>query len=98
MATILGVVVVIWGFVGFYIVNEAERGVVLRFGRVMDAVVGPGLHWNPAIVDVVSLINVSELNAKTYDNRAMLTTDENIIDIIVTVQYLIQDPVSYVIA
>ncbi len=92
------VVVVIWGFMGFYIVNEAERGVVLRFGRIMDAVVGPGLHWNPPIVDVVSLINVSELNAKTYENRAMLTTDENIIDIIVTVQYLIQDPINYVIA
>ena len=38
------------------------------------------------------------LNAKTYENRAMLTTDENIIDIAVTVQYRIQDPIKYVIA
>jgi membrane protease subunit HflC len=60
--------------------------------------VQPGLHWNPPVVDEVSLVNVSELNAKTYENRAMLTTDENIIDIAVTVQYLIQDPVKYVIA
>mgnify|MGYP003322439550 FL=1 len=58
----------------------------------------PGLHWNPPIVDDVNLVNVSELNAKTYENRAMLTTDENIIDIAVTVQYLIRDPVNYVIA
>jgi membrane protease subunit HflK len=83
---------------GFYIVDEAERGVVLRFGKVLDLTVQPGLHWNPPVVDEVSLVNVSELNAKTYENRAMLTTDENIIDIAVTVQYLIQDPVKYVIA
>ncbi|CAN0503650.1 unnamed protein product, partial [Discosporangium mesarthrocarpum] len=92
------VVVVVWGFMGFYIVDEAERGVVLRFGRVLDGTVQPGLHWNPPLVDEVSIVNVSELNAKTYENNSMLTTDENIIDIAVTVQYLIEDPVDYVIA
>lgn len=92
------VVAVVWGFLGFYIVDEAERGVVLRFGRVMDDVVLPGLHWNPPLVDEVNIVNVSQLNAKTYENRAMLTTDENIIDIAVTVQYRIEDPVNYVIA
>ena len=98
IAGLVAVVAVIWGFMGFYIVDEAERGVVLRFGKVLDLTVQPGLHWNPPVVDEVSLVNVSELNAKTYENRAMLTTDENIIDIAVTVQYLIQDPVKYVIA
>ncbi len=98
LAGLLGVVVVIWAFMGFYIVDEAERAVVLRFGRVLDNTVNPGLHWNPPIVDEVHLVNVSQLNAETYENSAMLTTDENIIDIDVTVQYRIQDPVKYVIA
>ena len=98
LAGLLAFVVVAWAFIGFYIVDEAERGVVLRFGEVLDDIVQPGLHWNPPIVDDVNLVNVSELNAKTYENRAMLTTDENIIDIAVTVQYLIRDPVNYVIA
>jgi len=98
IAGLIAVVGVVWAFMGFYIVDEAERGVVLRFGKVLDTTVQPGLHWNPPVVDEVSLVNVSELNAKTYENRAMLTTDENIIDIAVTVQYLIQDPVKYVIA
>ena len=95
---LVAVAAIIWGFMGFYVVDEAERGVVLRFGKVLNATVAPGLHWNPPIVDEVNLVNVSELNAKTYENRAMLTTDENIIDIDVTVQYVIQDPVNYVIA
>ena len=91
-------VAVIWGFIGFYIVDEAERGVVLRFGKVLNQISQPGLRWNPPIIDDVTLVNVSELNAKTYQNRAMLTTDENIIDIAVTVQYRILDPVNYVLA
>jgi membrane protease subunit HflK len=92
------VVMIIWGFMGFYIVDAAEQAVVLRFGKVMDNTRPPGLHWNPPLIDEVNVVNVSELNAKTYQNDAMLTTDENIIDIDVTVQYRIQDPVKYVIA
>ena len=99
---ILGLMAVIvvgaWGFIGFYIVDEAERGVVLRFGRVQNEVVMPGLRWNPPLIDEVNIVNVSEINAKTYANGSMLTTDENIIDIAVTVQYIIEDPLNYVIA
>ena len=73
LAGILAVGAVVWGFLGIYIVDEAERGVVLRFGKVLDTTVQPGLAWNPPVVDEVSLVNVSELNAKTYENRAMLT-------------------------
>ncbi|MEX2468567.1 MAG: FtsH protease activity modulator HflK [Pseudohongiellaceae bacterium] len=98
IAGVAAVVVAVWAFFGLYMVDEAERGVVLRFGRVLDEVVQPGLHWNPPLVDEVHLVNISQLNRKTYDNEAMLTTDENIIDIVVTVQYVIEDPVDYVIA
>lgn len=91
------VVAVVWGFMGFYTVDQAEQGVVLRFGRVLDQVVEPGLHWNPPLIDEVTVVNVQELNTETYNSEAMLTTDENIIDIDVTVQYLIQDPIKYVI-
>lgn len=98
LAGFVVVALVVWGFLGFYIVDEAERAVVLRFGRVLDSTVGPGLHWNPPLVDEVNKVNVSELISETYINRAMLTTDENIIDIDVVVQYRIQDPVNFVIA
>lgn len=90
-------VVVIWAFMGFYVVDESERGVVLRFGKVLDDVVQPGLHWNPRIIDSVTVINTQQLNARSYRND-MLTTDENILTLAVTVQFRIQDPVKYVIA
>ena len=71
---------------------------LFRFGKVLDSVVQPGLHWNPPIIDEVSLVNILALNTETYDARSMLTTDENIIDIAVTVQFPVDDPVNYVIA
>ena len=98
LAGLIVVAAAIWAFGGFYIVDQAERAVVLRFGKVVESIVQPGLHWNPPMVDEVTLVNISQLNAKTYDSNAMLTTDENIIDIEVTVQYRIEDPVKYVLA
>ncbi len=90
-------VVVVWGFMGFYTVDEAERGVVLRFGEVREALVTPGLHWNPPIIDEVTKVNIQRLNSRQFVND-MLTTDENIINLTVTVQYRIDDPANYVIA
>jgi membrane protease subunit HflK len=98
IAGMLVVVAVIWAFTGFYIVDAAERGVVLRFGKVQESIVSPGLHWNPPIIDDVNLVNILALNTGNYDARSMLTTDENIIDIAVTVQFRVEDPVKYVIA
>jgi membrane protease subunit HflK len=55
------------------------------------------LHWNPPIIDEVNRVNVQRLNSRQFVND-MLTTDENIINLTVTVQYRIEDPISYVIA
>jgi membrane protease subunit HflK len=94
---VVGVVVIlaiIWVGAGFYTVDEQERGVVLRFGVVQDAVVMPGLHWNPPLVDEVTLINVTRVYDRDFSDN-MLTEDDNIIDITMTVQYVITDPRSY---
>lgn len=88
--------VVLWAGTGIYMVDETERGVVLRFGQVMDEVVQPGLHWNPPIIDEVTVVN-QQIFTRPYRND-MLTTDENILNVQVAVQYRIQDPVKYVVA
>jgi len=88
--------VVVWAAMGFYTVDEAERGVVLRFGELQEQVVMPGLRWNPPIVDSVQTVNISQVNTSSYAND-MLTADENIVHVEISVQYIIQDPVRYVI-
>ena len=85
-----------YGFWGLYQVDQQERGVVFRFGEVRDDVVLPGLHWNPPIIDRVERVNVTRVN--DHEHQAlMLTEDENIVDIGMTVQYVIDNPVNYLV-
>ncbi|UTW11777.1 FtsH protease activity modulator HflK [Marinobacterium rhizophilum] len=90
---LLVVVALGWAGMGFYTVDQQERGVVLRLGKYYETV-NPGLQWNPPMIDEVTKVNVTRV--RTLDHRAlMLTEDENIVDIDVTVQYLIIDPKAY---
>ena len=80
---------------GIYQVEEAERSVVLRFGEFSE-IKGPGLRWNPPIVDSVSIVDVVRVRPHRHD-ALMLTKDENIVDVTVSVQYQIADPMKYVL-
>lgn len=93
----LGVIALVlligWGVMGVYTVDQQERGVVLRLGKYSETVM-PGLQWNPPLIDDVMTVNVTRVNA--YDHRSlMLTEDENIVDVSLTVQYVIADPKAY---
>ena len=93
---VLGLVAVgIWGLLGVYQVDEQERGVVLRFGRYYDTV-QPGLHWNPPLIDEVSQLNITKVRSASF-HETMLTQDENIVDVKLSVQYVINDPVNFVL-
>jgi membrane protease subunit HflK len=86
----------IWVGSGFYTLDEQERGVVMRLGRAQEAVVMPGLHWNPPLVDDVIPVNVTRVYDRSFSNT-MLTQDDNIVDITMTVQYVITDARKYVL-
>ena len=97
IAGIAGAVLVIaYVAFGVYQVDQQERGVVFRFGKVQEDVVMPGLHWNPPIVDRVELVNVTRLNSKSH-KALMLTEDENIVDVSLTVQWLVNNPIEYLV-
>jgi len=91
---VLIILAIIWVGAGFYTVDEQERGVVMRFGVAQEAVVLPGLHWNPPLVDEVTLINVTRVYDRDFSNT-MLTEDDNIIDITMSVQYVITNARDY---
>jgi modulator of FtsH protease HflK len=100
VAGIISILLVIAGLIwvgsGFYTLDEQERGVVLRLGRAQEAVVMPGLHWNPPLVDEVIPVNVTRVYDRSFSNT-MLTQDDNIVDITMTVQYVITDARKYVL-
>ncbi len=78
---------------GFYTVREAERGVVLRFGKIYD-VTDPGLRWRIPGVDTVNVVDIEQVRA-LQSSGTMLTQDENVVIVEMDVQYRISDPVKY---
>lgn len=95
LGSVLIILAIIWGLMGFYVVDAQERGVVLRFGEYRT-ILDPGLRWQPYFVDKVIVINVTRL--RSFSARGtMLTKDENIADVTVEVQYIIQDVRDFVL-
>ena len=94
IGVLLGLAIVVWLASGIYIIEPAERGVVTRFGAYVDTT-GPGPHWHiPMPIESVAKVNVDEIS--TFSHRAaMLTQDENIVEVELTVQSRIQDAADY---
>ncbi|MDV6320350.1 FtsH protease activity modulator HflK [Chromohalobacter sp. HP20-39] len=89
------IALLIWAGSGFYVVDQSERGVVLRFGKYHETV-EPGLHWNPTFIDQVAMVNVTEVRSFTQTS-SMLTSDTNIVTVRLSVQYQVSNPRNYVL-
>lgn len=88
------VLLTIWMLTGFYKIEEAERGVIMRFGKHVDTT-QKGLHWHfPRPIETVLKVNVTERHQFPV-KATMLTQDENIVDIEGTVQYQVNDALKY---
>jgi len=85
---------IVWIASGIYIIEPAERGVVLRFGAYTK-MTEPGPHWHiPAPIENVVKVNVDEISTFTH-KASMLTKDENIVDVELTVQSRILDAADF---
>jgi len=102
--------VLLWLLSGIYIVDPAERGVVLRFGAFQTSTT-QGPHWHiPYPIEAVYKVNVEQIRATEIGFRniqnssysgavssesLMLTKDENMVDVKLAVQYKIADAKAY---
>ena len=98
----------LWVLSGFYQVQPSEEGVVLRFGKYVYTT-DAGLHYHlPTPIEEVIKVNVTQersinlgtSDVRDYRNNAfteshMLTGDENIVDINLTVVWKIKDAKDY---
>ena len=99
---ILGVLVLIWLGTGFFIVQEGQQAVITQFGRYKSTV-NAGFNWRlPYPIQRHELVFVTQirsvdvgrdsvLKATGLRESAMLTEDENILDIKFAVQYRLSD-------
>ncbi len=95
LGMVLGGVLMVWGLMGFYQLDEQERAVVLRFGEY-HATLTPGLQWNPPLIDEVITVNTTKVRVAGL-REVMLTQDENIVEVSMSVQYVINDPQDFVL-
>src|SRR6056297_37572 len=94
IAIIIVLALVAWGLTGLYRVDEAERGLVLRFGDY-QATTMPGLHWHiPYPIETVEKVNVGAVS-RFEQTSQMLTGDENFVLVDLAVQYRRIDPIAF---
>ena len=102
LGLVLGLVVLIWLGTGFFIVQEGQQAVITQFGRY-HSTVGAGINWRmPYPIqrhEVVFVTQIRSLDigrdaiikATGLRESAMLTEDENIVEIKFAVQYRLSD-------
>lgn len=99
MGGLLGIVAIvaltIWGLLGLTQIGEQERAVVLRLGEYSKTA-QPGLFWYPRGIDTLTRVNITQVRSAQF-RETMLTQDENIVDVSMSVQYVINDPINFVL-
>lgn len=94
-ATVLIILLLVaWGLTGLYRVDEAERGVVQKFGAFTETTM-PGLRWHyPFPIEMVDIVNIQEVNDYQFETE-MLTADEQYVFIDMAVQFRRTDPYDF---
>ncbi|MCU7830575.1 MAG: FtsH protease activity modulator HflK [Candidatus Thiodiazotropha sp. (ex Myrtea sp. 'scaly one' KF741663)] len=94
VSVVIVIAILGWLASGIYIIQPAERGVILRFGAYSETT-EPGPHWHiPYPVERVIPVNVDQITSFRH-KATMLTRDENIVDVELTIQSRIQDAGDY---
>ena len=95
LITILIIALIIIGN-GVRIINQYERGVVLRFGKVRPAVKEPGLRLIIPIVDQMRKVGM-RIVTLPVDSQKIITKDNVSIDVAAVAYFQIMDPIKSVV-
>lgn len=99
---VAGVAVLVWMGTGFFIVQEGQQAVITQFGKYHSSV-GAGFNWRlpfpvqrheTVFVTQIRSVDVGRdtvLPATGLRDSAMLTVDQNIVEIKFAVQYRLND-------
>ena len=90
---IAGIAVLFWAYQSFFTIDQAERGVVQRFGQFV-AVRDPGLGFHFWPIERLTKVNTQQVSSVNYTAK-VLTQDINLIDMSLAVQYQLRDPVKF---
>lgn len=94
LLALLALVFVFGGF-GVHQVEEGERNLVLRNGRLHD-VQGPGLHWNPPLIDTWRRVNIERLREAVLSTE-VISRDGDLVAVALALRYRVADPEAYLL-
>lgn len=100
---VLLIAVIFWLFQCFYVVQQNEQGVVLRFGVPQEGIVGDGLHFHFWPIETYMKVPLTEKSIAIggkpgqaqQSDGLMLSSDQNIVYVNFSVYYRISDPTRY---
>lgn len=89
---IVVIALVLYVLAGIFIVGEQEEAAVFTFGKYTKTV-QPGPHWQAPFIQSHQKVNIQQIN--TWRTQGMmLTKDENIVYVQVSVQWKVSDDVT----
>jgi len=107
LGIVAALVALMWLGSGFYIVQEGQAAVVMRFGEVRELNNRAGFTWRlPYPIETHEIVNVQQLRQlevgyrsnvknKVLKESLILTGDQSIVDMQYAVQYRIADPQAW---
>ena len=93
--TIIVVIIVII-VSGLRIINQYERGVVFRLGKVRSGIKDPGLRFIVPIIDQMRKVSM-QIITLPVDSQKIITKDNVSIDVAAVIYYQITDPIKAVV-
>ena len=81
---------------GVYTVDEQERVLEFQFGSAKNELETAGIHWYAPIIETTERVNVTQVQSHQHQ-ALMLTKDENIVDVSLTVQWVIDDAQAFLV-
>ncbi|HSX06467.1 MAG TPA: slipin family protein [Candidatus Saccharimonadia bacterium] len=93
---VLGVIAFIIIANGVRVINQYERGVIFRLGRVREGVKQPGLRLIIPIVDQMRKVSL-QIVTLPIDSQKIITKDNVSIDVAAVAYYQINDPTKAVV-
>ncbi|MBX4197383.1 slipin family protein, partial [Candidatus Saccharibacteria bacterium] len=89
-------IVVLLILTGVRLINQYQRGVVLRLGRVRPNVKEPGLRLIIPIVDQMRRVDI-RIVTLPVESQQIITKDNVSIDVAAVAYYQVRDPIKSVV-
>ena len=96
LGILLPVLAALYLYMGVYQIDAQERGVVFFFGEVQEELLTEGINFKAPIFYTVEVVNVTRVRSKDHQ-ALMLTEDENIVDVSLTVQWVVDNAVDFTV-